>query len=45
MNPDEIKKQVHALIESVLQRVFGGSIQETTLKTLVDEIDKLYTQK
>ena len=42
MNTDERKGKVKKTINESLFKVFGGSIQETILKSLVDNIDSIY---
>jgi hypothetical protein len=42
MNEDERKLKVRKIIEQSLFRVLGGSIQETELKTLIENIDAIY---
>ena len=42
MKTDERKLKVKKTIEESLFRVFGGSIQETVLKPLIDNIDSIY---
>lgn len=42
MNTDERKEKVEKIIKDTLHRVFGGSIPETTLNSLISEIDSVY---
>jgi hypothetical protein len=40
----EKKAAVRKIIEATLQRVFGGSIPETTLVVLVQDISNVYVK-
>jgi len=45
MNKNEVQEkqaEVRKIVETVLQRVFGGSIPETLLGVLVQDISNVY---
>jgi len=42
MNMDERRLKVQKVIEDELYRVIGGSIQATSLKNMVANIDNIY---
>lgn len=47
MNNNEVqekKAEVRKIVEATLQRVFGGSVPETTLVVLVQDINNVYVK-
>jgi len=44
LDENSTKFKVQKLIEGMITRVFNGSVPETTLIPVVEEIDKLYKE-